>query len=111
VAQAVTRIEPESNRLTLADGSALDYDYLVITTGPRLAFDEVPGAGPAGHTRSICSIDHAEQTWADYQRFLEAPGPVVVAPCPGPRASGRPMSSPSSSTATCASAGCATRCP
>lgn len=24
----------------------LDYDYLVLATGPRLAFDEIPGAGP-----------------------------------------------------------------
>ncbi|WP_031256171.1 NAD(P)/FAD-dependent oxidoreductase [Curvibacter lanceolatus] len=83
VAQRVTRIDAEGNSLTLADGSCLAYDYLVITTGPKLSFDEVPGAGPEGHTRSICSIDHAEQTWGDYQRFLEAPGPVVVGAMPG----------------------------
>jgi len=83
VAQRVTRIDAEGNNLTLADGSSLAYDYLVITTGPKLSFDEVPGSGPEGHTRSICSIDHAEQTWADYQRFLEAPGPVVVGAMPG----------------------------
>ncbi|WP_027476798.1 NAD(P)/FAD-dependent oxidoreductase [Curvibacter gracilis] len=83
VAQRVTRIDAEGNSLTLADGSSLAYDYLIITTGPKLSFDEVPGSGPEGHTRSICSIDHAEQTWADYQRFLEAPGPVVVGAMPG----------------------------
>jgi len=83
VAQQVTRIDAEGNSLTLADGSNLPYDYLVITTGPKLSFDEVPGSGPQGHTRSICSIDHAEQTWGDYQRFLENPGPVVVGAMPG----------------------------
>ena len=89
VARAVTQIDAPANRLTLADGSTLDYDYLVITTGPRLSFDEVPGAGPAradgggGHTHSICTVDHAEAFWADYQRFLEAPGPVVVGAMPG----------------------------
>lgn len=83
IAQSVTRLMPEENRLELADSSQIDYDYLLIATGPKLAFDEVPGAGPQGHTRSICSVDHAEQTWADYQRFMEEPGPVIVGAMPG----------------------------
>ena len=32
-----------ANQITLADGQTLAYDYLVITTGPKLSFDEVPG--------------------------------------------------------------------
>ena len=83
VAQRVTRIDAEGNTLQLLDGSILGYDYLVITTGPKLSFDEVPGAGPEGHTRSICTIDHAEQTWADYQKFLDAPGPAIIGAMPG----------------------------
>jgi len=67
----------------MADGSRLDYDFLVITTGPKLAFDEVPGAGPQGHTQSICTIDHAEQAWAGYQRFLDDPGPAIIGAMPG----------------------------
>jgi len=46
IAQAVTSLEPQANRISLADGQTLDYDYLVITTGPKLAFDEIPGLGP-----------------------------------------------------------------
>lgn len=42
----VTRIHPDRNQVELADGSNVDYDYLVIATGPKLAFDEVPGFGP-----------------------------------------------------------------
>ena len=83
VAQRVTRIDAEGNALQLLDGSVLGYDYLVITTGPKLSFDEVPGAGPEGYTRSICTIDHAEQTWADYQKFLDAPGPAIIGAMPG----------------------------
>lgn len=83
VAQPVKRIDATANRLELADGSALDYDRLVITTGPKLSFDEVPGAGPAGHTQSICTVDHAEKTWDAYQAFLEAPGPVIIGAMPG----------------------------
>jgi sulfide:quinone oxidoreductase len=32
---------PAENRLDLADGTSLAYDYLVIATGPDLAFDEI----------------------------------------------------------------------
>ncbi len=83
VAQPVARVDAERNALELNDGSRLSYDYLVITTGPKLAFDEVPGAGPAGHTRSICTVDHAEQTWAHYQEFLKDPGPAIIGAMPG----------------------------
>jgi NADPH-dependent 2,4-dienoyl-CoA reductase/sulfur reductase-like enzyme len=48
VGQPVTRIDAEGNALELADGGRLAYDHLVITTGPKLSFDEVPGAGPQG---------------------------------------------------------------
>ncbi|MBN8441792.1 MAG: NAD(P)/FAD-dependent oxidoreductase [Thauera sp.] len=84
VAQRVTTLEPERNRLQLADGNWLEYDHLVLTTGPRLAFEEVPGAGPAGgFTQSICTVDHAEQTHAAYEAFLTDPGAVVVGAMPG----------------------------
>jgi sulfide:quinone oxidoreductase len=83
VASALDNLDPENNRLTLEDGSRLEYDYLVVATGPKLAFDEVPGAGPDGFTQSICTVDHAEQTWQRYQAFLEKPGPVVIGAMPG----------------------------
>ena len=89
IAQLVTRIEPDHNRLELADGQTLGYDYLVIATGPRLAFEEVPGLGPEGHTQSICTTPHAEHTAQAYEAFLKNPGPVVIgavqgASCFGP---------------------------
>jgi sulfide:quinone oxidoreductase len=83
VAQPVARIDAAGNALELKNGKRLDYDYLVITTGPKLSFDEVPGAGPQGHTQSICTVDHAEQTWANCQKFLDDPGPVIIGAMPG----------------------------
>ena len=83
VAQPVQRIDAVHNALDLNDGSRLDYDYLVITTGPKLSFEEVPGSGPAGHTHSICTIDHAEKTWGHYQEFLKDPGPAIIGAMPG----------------------------
>ena len=84
IASAVRAIDATSSTLTLDNGQTLSYDYLVIATGPRLAFEEVPGSGPlGGHTHSICTVDHAERFWADYQQFLTQPGPIVIGAMPG----------------------------
>jgi sulfide:quinone oxidoreductase len=83
VAQPVTRIAADANTLELKDGSTLAYDYLVITTGPKLAFEEVPGAGPEGFTQSICTVDHAERAWQRYQQFMQEGGPAIIGAMPG----------------------------
>ena len=87
IAKPVTTIDAAGSELTLSGGTPdeqiLPYDYLVITTGPKLSFDEVPGAGPhGGHTHSVCSVDHAEGFWRDYQEFLKSPGPIVIGAMP-----------------------------
>lgn len=74
---------PKESALRLRDGRTLSYDYLVITTGPRLAFDEVPGLGPDGHSHSVCTTAHAADAWAAYQAFLDSPGPIVVGAAAG----------------------------
>ncbi|WP_374564848.1 NAD(P)/FAD-dependent oxidoreductase [Ideonella sp.] len=83
VAKRVDTIDAAGNALVLEDGARLAYDYLVITTGPKLAFDEVPGAGPQQHTQSICSVDHAQTALAAYQAFVQEPGPAVIGAMPG----------------------------
>ena len=82
-------LRPADKVVDLADGRILAYDYLVIATGPELAFDEIPGLGPQGHTRSICTGQHAAETAAAFEAFAAAPGPIVVgavqgASCFGP---------------------------
>jgi len=81
--RAVRQIDAEMNVLTLEDGRQVAFDYLVIATGPKLAFEEVPGLGPAGYTQSVCSQDHAAQAYERYQEFLMSPGPIVVGAAPG----------------------------
>ena len=83
------RVHPDRNQVELVDGRSIDYDYLVIATGPKLAFDEVPGLGPEGHTQSVCAVDHAEKSGQAWSAFVESPGPIVVgavqgASCYGP---------------------------
>ena len=82
IAGSVTRIDATGNRLEIGDDRSVNYDYLVITTGPKLAFDEVPGSGPAGHTVSVCTVDHAEKAHEGYEKLLEDPGHVIVGAMP-----------------------------
>jgi sulfide:quinone oxidoreductase len=87
--QGCKRVHPAENRLELNDGGSLPYDYLVIATGPELAFDEIEGLGPEKFTQSICHVDHAEKANAAFEAFAQNPGPIVVgavqgASCFGP---------------------------
>lgn len=79
---AAEEVKPDENKVLLVDGQEIHYDYLVIATGPRLAFDEVEGLGPQGHTHSICTLDHAEKAYEDWQAFVKDPGPIVVGAAP-----------------------------
>lgn len=84
-----TRVDPANSRLELGDGSTLTYDYLVIATGPELAFDEIEGFGPERHTVSICETAHAVKAHEAFEALCANPGPIVVgaaqgASCYGP---------------------------
>ncbi|MBL8665574.1 MAG: NAD(P)/FAD-dependent oxidoreductase [Candidatus Odyssella sp.] len=83
VSAGAERVEPERNRIRLKDGNFVDYDFLVVATGPELAFDEIPGLGPAGHTQSICTVDHALRAEEAWRAFVASPGPIVVGAAQG----------------------------
>jgi len=87
--EGAKRVLPEENRVELNDGTMLDYDYLILSTGPDLAFDEVSGLGPDGHTQSICQIDHAEKARIAVDALMKSGGPAIIgavqgASCYGP---------------------------
>ncbi len=90
IVSPVSEIDAEGSALELANGERVEYDYLLITTGPKLAFEEIEGIGPVdGFTQSICTVDHAETAYDAYQKLVDNPGPVVVgavqgASCFGP---------------------------
>jgi sulfide:quinone oxidoreductase len=62
------------------------YDFLINATGPKLNFGATEGLGPGGHTLSVCTDSHAEDTArhfldsvermkrGDRQRFLIGTG-------------------------------------
>lgn len=85
----VKRLHPVQKQMELDDGRRIDYDFLVLATGPRLAFEEIEGLGPQGHTQSVCHVDHAAVSSKAWDKFVADPGPIVVgavqgASCFGP---------------------------
>ena len=98
----VKRLHPDDHKLELNDGSSIDYDYLVIATGPKLAFEEVPGLGPHGGYTARSPISNS---------LPQTPARSSSAPRRWLPASARPTSTRSSSTPSSRSARFATRCP
>ncbi len=81
--EGARRLMPDQNAIELNDGSTVDYDYLVLATGPDLAFDEIEGLGPSGFTYSVCQTDHAVTAKAGFDALVKAPGPVIIGAAQG----------------------------
>ncbi len=84
VQAVITAINKDSHTVDIVETTGgkptqLDYDFLVIATGPHVDFEAVPGLGPAyGNTYSICNLEHAEHTAEAWQKFTKNPGPVII---------------------------------
>ncbi len=83
------RVHPEENQVELDNGERIGYDFLVIATGPKLAFEEIEGMGPEHFSNSVCHVDHAAKAGKTWNGFVHDPGPIVVgavqmASCFGP---------------------------
>jgi NADPH-dependent 2,4-dienoyl-CoA reductase/sulfur reductase-like enzyme len=83
VAQAATRIDPQTRVVGLADGSALAYDRLVLAPGIDLKFDALPGYDEAAAAKMPHAWKAGEQTML-LRRQLEAmdDGGLVVLAVP-----------------------------
>lgn len=77
------RVHPNDNKVELNDGRELVYDYLIISTGPELAFDEIPGFGPEHYTHSVCQAHHAEKAATAVDELVKNPGPVIIGAAQG----------------------------
>ncbi len=87
--EGAKRLHPSERRIELNNDTFINYDYLVIATGPEFAFDEIQGFGPDANTQSICHLDHALKAKTAVQELIRKPGPVAVgavqgASCFGP---------------------------
>lgn len=77
-----TRILPDEHAVETTTGR-VDYDYLVIATGPKLDYS-LPGVGPkTGHTACICTPPDAMDARERFEALVKNPGPAVVGATPG----------------------------
>ena len=72
-------IEPADNRVKLADGTTIDYEYLVIATGAHIRPDETPGLESSEYGKTVHDFYTLEgaKALADTLRFWEG-GRLVV---------------------------------
>jgi sulfide:quinone oxidoreductase len=82
VPEAAESIDLANRTVTSASG-VHRYDRLLLATGPRLAFERIPGLGPDGYTESVCNLPHALRAKEAWEAFLREPGPVVVGTAQG----------------------------
>lgn len=86
----VTTLDPERNRLELAGGRELSYDYLIVCPGLVLDWQRVPGLAEALGDGRVCSIYDSDSAADTAQRlrafrggralFTQPPMPIK---CPG----------------------------
>lgn len=62
IAQAATKIDPQARTVTLADGTSLSYDRLVLAPGIDLRFDALPGYDEAASAKMPHAWKAGEQT-------------------------------------------------
>jgi sulfide:quinone oxidoreductase len=92
IRQAVTSFAPDQNQVTLADGSSLTYEILIVAPGIRLAWEQIAGLEQALGQHGVTSnyrYDLAPYTWELVERmrsgkalFTQPPMPIKCAGAP-----------------------------
>jgi sulfide:quinone oxidoreductase len=92
IRQAASSFQPDNNQVTLADGSVLAYDVLIVAPGIRLAWEKIAGLTETLGKNGVTSnyrFDLAPYTWELTQRlqsgraiFTQPPMPIKCAGAP-----------------------------
>ena len=79
IPKALKKVDGANNQVELVDGTKLAYDFLILATGPKPAFDEIEGLDPdKGYVHSVVHMEDAHKSFTDYQEFVKNPGPIVI---------------------------------
>ena len=78
IPKKVKGFEPDNNRVTLDDGSSVDYDYLVVAVGMQTDWDAIPGLqeGLEKQDSGVVSVYHPKycsKTWQTFQAVKNDP--------------------------------------
>lgn len=87
IKQKVTSLDPSNNAVALDDGTACTYDYLIVSPGIRLRFDQIEGAQEALEDRdapvgSIYTLSGAYKTSVLRDTFKGGNAVFCVPPFP-----------------------------
>jgi sulfide:quinone oxidoreductase len=76
-------VDPDAQKVKLANGRVVEYDYLVFATGPTINWEPTVEVEEGAVIHSICTPEHAVETAKAIDKLVENPGPVVVGSIPG----------------------------
>ena len=81
IAQAAVKVDPQARTVTLADGTSLAYDRLVLSPGIDLRFDALPGYDEAASIKMPHAWKTGDQTMLLRKQVeaMEDGGTVVIA--------------------------------
>ena len=92
IKSSATAIDPSARTVTLADGSQVSYEWLVVSPGLQLDWGRVPGLAETLGTNGVTSnysIELAEKTWENIRAmtsgtalFTMPTGPIKCAGAP-----------------------------
>lgn len=70
--ESVAHFDPENNEVRTAEGTVIQYEYLVVTAGIHIKWDQIKGLeetlGKNG-VSSNYSVDYVQDTWNNIQNF------------------------------------------
>ncbi len=76
-------VDPDTQKVKLANGQVLEYDYLIFATGAKLKWEPTVEIEEGAKIYSICNLEHALETREAVHDLIKNPGPVVVGSIPG----------------------------
>jgi sulfide:quinone oxidoreductase len=73
IPKRVQSFSPESNKITLEDGSTVDYDYLVVAAGMKTDWNAIPGLveGLERQDSGVVSVYHPEYCSKTFKTFTD----------------------------------------
>jgi eukaryotic sulfide quinone oxidoreductase len=76
IQNSVQAFHPEQNRITLADGTDVEYDYLVVAAGIQINWDDIPGlvnglSKEGSGVGSVYDYNHSAKTFREFQALQQ----------------------------------------
>lgn len=96
IQDAVTELHPAENRVTLAGGASVGYDFLVMAAGIQIDWNAIPGMAeglkqPGNGVVSNYSFDTCEKTWEAIEAFPKGGTALFTEPTTGVKCGGAPQ--------------------